>query len=240
MRTLSCLICIFAVWLFDPGIQADPAPESAHALDWILDPTKRISVDSADAGSAPDFYTRMHTLRLPLSNGTQMSFSCQIVEDRPDSPVRLNVMFDMQPDKDTARPTMQLRRLTVRLDIDGKAKNERWVWNALTMKIVRQDRSIPRRLYNAAVRGSHVRLRVFREWRFDFVMPPINDDFRDFVKVCPPGFTIKEESGRTALSRGDRHNRYALTTAAGISLIRITEHEFLMQERGFIIDRGAK
>ncbi len=153
---------------------------------WVLERPHAVTVDGSDAGSRMDFVAQQQWLILKGTGNSSITFSCQEIMGDADARVRLQIAFDLDKQQDVAKSRMRLRQVTGRLTLgDSGSKAERFTWNTQTMKIVPNSRNVARRVFNAAVRGDHIKLKVSGKTYYDFKLPPVNDDFRAFVKVCP-------------------------------------------------------
>lgn len=153
---------------------------------WVLERTRTVGVDSSDAGNGTDFVAEQQWLVLKGAGNSAITLSCQEIMGDADARVRLQVAFDLDKQKDISKSRMRLRQVTGRLTLgDNSSKSERFLWNTQTMKVVPNSRNVARRVFNAAVRGDHIKLKVSGKTYYDFKLPELNDDFRAFVKVCP-------------------------------------------------------
>ncbi len=152
---------------------------------WVLERLQEMSVDSSDAGTATDFVAQIQKLALKGVGNVGIMLSCQTILGDDKSPARLNVAFDFDKSADQHRTRMRIRHISGHLKIADKSKAERWIWNPETMRVVPHSRNVPRRVFNAAVRGDRIRLKALGKWQIDIDLPEINQDFRDFVKTCP-------------------------------------------------------
>lgn len=152
---------------------------------WVLERSRRMSVDSSDAGLGTDFVADQQWLVLKGTPKSAITFSCQQIVGDENAQTRLQIAFDLDKSQDEAKEKMLLRHVTGQLTLGDKRKSERFVWNPGTMKMVPHSRNVARRVFNAAIRGDHIKLKTRGETYFDITLPEINQDFRDFVKVCP-------------------------------------------------------
>lgn len=155
------------------------------APTWVLERLLHMSVDSSDAGTQTDFVAEIQKLALKGVGNVGIVLSCQTKLGDDGTAAALNVAFDFDKSVDHGRSRMRLRHISGHLKIAGKSKAERWIWNPETMRVVPHSRKVPRRVFNAAVRGDRIQLKALGEWRIDIDLPEINQDFRDFVKLCP-------------------------------------------------------
>lgn len=172
------------------------APE-AFADDpnnWILEKSENWNVDGADAGSEADFKAKIHKLSLAGPNETGLMLSCQIIMDEGVEKSQLNAAFDLEKSVDKARRRMNLRHISGKLQVGDNAKQERWIWNPDTMRVVPHNRQVPLRLFNAGVRGDLVRLKVLGKWQIEMQLPEMNDQFKAFAKACPALQPKKDEN----------------------------------------------
>ncbi|MDG1825845.1 MAG: hypothetical protein P8H62_06205 [Henriciella sp.] len=153
--------------------------------NWILEKSETWSVDGSDAGSSADFKAKIHKLSLAGPDETALVLSCQIILEEGVEKSQLNAAFDLEKSVDKARRRMNLRHITGKLQVGEKAKSERWIWNPDTMRVVPHNREVPRRLFNAGVRGDNVRLKVLGKWQIEMQLPEMNDQFKAFAKACP-------------------------------------------------------
>jgi hypothetical protein len=151
---------------------------------WVLKRAEERSVDTADAGSSANFVAELQWLELMGVGNQGITLSCQTIRG-DNSPAQLQVVFDADKTADEAKSRMSIRTVSGRLTIGDKTKAERMVWNLDTMKFAPNNRAVAKRIFNAAVRGDRVKLVTQGETRLDIQMPALNQDFKNFVKVCP-------------------------------------------------------
>lgn len=151
---------------------------------WVLKRLKEVSVDTSDAGSETNFVAQQQWLELMGTGNVGITLSCQTIMG-DNSPARLQVVFDADKTANTAKSRMNVRTVTSRLTVGDKTKPERMVWNIDTMKYAPNNRAVAKRIFNAAVRGDRVKLVTQGKTRVDVQMPALNQDFKNFVKVCP-------------------------------------------------------
>lgn len=151
---------------------------------WVLKRTKEMSVDTADAGSSANFVAEQQWLELMGVGNQGITLSCQTIRG-DNSPARLQVVFDADKTIDESKSRMSIRTVSGRLTIGDKSKAERMIWNLDTMKYAPNNREVAKRIFNAAVRGDRVKLVTQGKTRVDIQMPALNQDFKNFVKVCP-------------------------------------------------------
>ena len=192
--TFTCLLSLAEAQVEAPA-QTDEASnltvetnfrgEEITSPTWVLERLQTMSVDSSDAGSQTDFVAEIQKLALKGVGDVGIMLTCQTIMGDDSAPSRLNVAFDFDKTKDRARSRMRLRHISGHLKIADTSKVERWIWNPETMRVVPHSRNVPRRVFNAAVRGDRITLKALGEWQVDIELPEINQDFRDFVKLCP-------------------------------------------------------
>ena len=182
-----CAIAIALVFT----MTATPEQERSNPIEtlepeWVLERPETISVDSSDAGNAANFKAGVEKITLTSAANTSIILSCQTIEEDGrlrDS--RLNVGFDLDTQKDAYKRRMNIRRLSASLTLGNTKKAYRFRWNVDTDTIVPFDRSVARKVFNAAIRGEAIKLRVSGNSRINMVFPPLNDAFRTFARNCP-------------------------------------------------------
>ena len=176
---LVALACFSAI-LSHPIALAD----NASAPHWTQDPDRIWSVDSSDAGSDTDFFSFSRIIRSSGGPGPVIILNCQVNSRGKQT---LGLGFQIDPDNDYMDdPDRSPRILTASgvLTIDGKKKSERFRYHPDSTRIVPFDRSVPRRVFNAVVNDADITLK-FRSTVHDLNVPPVDNAFKSFAKVCP-------------------------------------------------------
>ena len=157
---------------------------NAEGLTWSQDRDSIIRVDSSDAGTATDFYSFSSTIRTSGGDGPVLILNCQAMSTGRHS---LNAAIQLDPaNAYEENPSEHLRLLSVSvaLSVDGKKSSERFKYHPASSKIVPYDKAIAKRLFNAAVTGADVTLKVKGETH-DLALPDKDQVFVRFAKTCP-------------------------------------------------------
>lgn len=165
----------------DTGTSEDALSVGLH---WKQLQDNLISVDSTDAGRAADYYGFTRTIQAAETTGPIVIFICHVSSEDYES---LNAGIQLDPHNtygDNPERTPRILTLSGVLTIDGKKQSERFRYHPASSKIVPFDRKVARRLYNAAVSGSDVSIKVQGK-TYDLEIPAKNDVFVSFAKICP-------------------------------------------------------
>ena len=141
-------------------------------------------VDSSDAGREADFFGFSRTIQTAGTTGPLIVFLCHVSSEEYES---LNVAIQLDPHSTYGEnPERAPRILTLSgiLTVDGKKQSERFRYHPASSKIVPFDRKVAKRLYNAAVTGADVSIKVQGKTH-DLEIPAKNDVFVSFAKICP-------------------------------------------------------
>ena len=141
-------------------------------------------IDSSDAGSEADFFGFSRTIQTAGTSGPLIVFLCHVSSEEYES---LNVAIQLDPHSTYGEnPERAPRILTLSgiLTVDGKKQSERFRYHPASSKIVPFDRKVSKRLYNAAVTGADVSIKVQGKTHH-LEIPAKNDVFVSFAKICP-------------------------------------------------------
>jgi hypothetical protein len=141
-------------------------------------------VDSSDAGRSADFFGFSRTIQTAGTTGPLIVFLCHVSSEEYES---LNVAIQLDPHSTYGEnPERAPRILTLSgiLTVDGKKQSERFRYHPASSKIVPFDRKVAKRLYNAAVTGADVSIKVQGKTH-NLEIPAKNDVFVSFAKICP-------------------------------------------------------
>jgi hypothetical protein len=169
------------------GAGADIAHgENAQSTDlhWEQLPDQFTWVDSSDAGKEADFFGFSRTIQTAGTTGPLVVFLCHVSSEDYES---LNVAIQLDPHStygENPERAPRILTLTGVLTVDGKKQSERFRYHPASSKIVPFDRTVSKRLYNAAVTGADVSIKVQGKTH-DLEIPAKNDVFVSFAKVCP-------------------------------------------------------
>jgi hypothetical protein len=182
IRTCGAVIIASSVAFSATAQKPDATPDP----EWVLELPEEILVDSSDAGNAADFNARVDKLTLAAGPNTSIILSCQVIQkDGQLRDSRLNVGFDLDTEKDAYKRRMSIRRMSASLTLGEVKKTYRFQWNVDTDTIVPFDRSVARKVFNAAIRGEQIKLKISGKVRIDTTLPTLNEAFRTFAKNCP-------------------------------------------------------
>jgi len=178
--------CYLATALFismGSSIYAD-AQNIADPLSWVQERDQLWSVDSSDAGNAPNFFSYILIITSSGGDGPQLQFSCQAT-NRGDKSLQIGFKLDPQNTYEQA-PKQRLRFLEMSgiLTIGDDRKSERFQYHPDSSKITPYNRSVPKRLFNAVVRGDAVQLKVQNN-TYNIALPGTDEAFSRFAKKCP-------------------------------------------------------
>lgn len=176
---LSATIALAAA--ADTGTGEDAPGAGLH---WKQLQDNLVSVDSSDAGRTADYYGFTRTIQAAETTGPIVIFICHVSSEDYQS---LNAGIQLDPQNtygDNPERTPRILTLSGILTIDGKKQSERFRYHPASSKIVPFDRKVARRLYNAAVTGSDVSIKVQGK-TYDLEIPAKNDVFVSFAKICP-------------------------------------------------------
>jgi len=158
--------------------------DGSTALHWVLEPDRINRVDSADAGHATDFYGFTRIIRTAGTTGPLVMLSCQVTSTGVSS---LNAAFQIDPEnryEENPSRTLHLLRLSATLTIGDEKKVERFQYHPESTKIIPFSKTVPKRLFNAALTGADVTLKV-KGKTHDVDIPGQDEAFAAFAKSCP-------------------------------------------------------
>lgn len=162
---------------------ADVAP-APSALSWTQDRDQVWSVDSSDAGDTPNFYSFVRIISVSGGKGPVVQLGCQATT-RGDYTLQSAIKLDPTNTYEQAPKTrLRLLSLTGILTIGDDRNSETFQYHPDSSKIVPFNRTVPRRLFNAVVRGDTVRLKV-RDKTYDLEIPEPDAVFTAFARICP-------------------------------------------------------
>lgn len=179
-RTLACILA-GATLLAQAAIGES---DSSETLSWTRDRDSLIRVDNSDPGNATNFYSYSRTIRSAGGSGPVLMLNCQAMSTGKHS---LNAAIQLDPANTYEEdPSEHLRLLsvTVALTIDGQKKFEKFQYHPESSKIVPFNNAVSKRLYNAAVSGAPVTLKV-KGKTYDLALPGRDKTFTAFAKACP-------------------------------------------------------
>lgn len=154
---------------------------------WVLDTPEIITYDGSDVGKRADFASELQTLTLYGAGNQSVIFNCRVRLGDENFEPRFFIGIDLDKSKDPDSAYLAARAISARLTIgDNKSKGDRWLWNPKTDRIMPVKHAVGRRIFNAAVRGDQIQIKLQGKKRLDVTLPSINEDFRNFVKICPP------------------------------------------------------
>lgn len=157
---------------------------SSGTLSWTRDRDSLIRVDDSDPGNATNFYSYSRTIRSSGGSGPVLILNCQAMSTGKHS---LNAAIQLDPANTYEEdPSERLRLLsvTVALTVDGQKKFEKFQYHPESSKIVPFSNAVSKRLYNAAVSGVPVMLKV-KGKTYDLALPGKDKTFTAFAKACP-------------------------------------------------------
>ncbi len=67
---------------------------------------------------------------------------------------------------------------------DGETFESKWAYKPSLKVAIAQDSVTPRKLYNAAVRGDTISMKLPGKSQFDITLPAVNADFTSFANNC--------------------------------------------------------
>ena len=157
---------------------------SAEGLAWTQDPDSIIRVDNSDAGKATNFYSFSRIIRTSGGTGPVLMLNCQAMSTGQHS---LNAAIQLDPAntyEENPSERLHLLSTTVTLTIDGKKKSEKFKYHPESSKVIPHNKAVAKRLYNAAVKGSDVTLKV-KGKTYTLALPAQDKTFVAFAKTCP-------------------------------------------------------
>jgi len=182
-------LLVITAWISFSGATAvaeSPAgvADFSAALRWEQLRDRIEVVDSSDPGSAADFYGFSRMIQTAGTTGPVILFICHVNSNGYES---LNAGIQLDPNStygEKPERTPRILTLTGVLTVDGKTKSERFRYHPASSKIVPFDKTVARRLYNAAVTGAEVSIKV-KGVTYNLEIPQKDDAFTSFVKSCP-------------------------------------------------------
>ncbi|MEL7230975.1 MAG: hypothetical protein AAGJ85_00520 [Pseudomonadota bacterium] len=165
----------------------DTIPEKSRvAGEWNLEIPEFRQVDSADAGREADFTAAIEKVSIDVGENKRIILTCQVIrQDGELRDTRLQVGFDLDTSKQDFTRNLNIRRKTGKVTIADNTLSYRFQWNVKTDTFVPFDRTLARRMFNAAVRGDNVKLRINSKLGFEIDLPEMNEDFKSFARGCP-------------------------------------------------------
>lgn len=151
---------------------------------WSQDRDTIIRVDSSDPGTKTNFYSFSRIIRTSGGTGPALLLNCQAMSTGAHS---LNAAIMLEPANTYEQaPSEHLRLLSLSgtLTIGGHQQKERFKYHPQSTKIIAYDKAVSIRLYNAAITGADVQLKV-KGKTYDLEFPEKNQVFIDFAKTCP-------------------------------------------------------
>lgn len=161
-----------------------PAPSEGTAPHWKQDPDRIWSADGADAGHGADFYSFSRMIKSSGGAGPITILNCQANSKGQNS---LSLGFQIDPENTYEdAPDHSLRILTASgiLTVGGKKQAERFRYHPDSTKIIPFDPAVPRRIFNAVVKGEEVTLK-FQGKTYVLNLPGKDKVFVSFAKTCP-------------------------------------------------------
>ena len=179
-------VSFMTVSLFFCSVSSGFADEQSTdgALYWTEERDQLWSVDSSDAGEAPNFYSIIRVITSSGGDGPVLQLGCQATS-KGDQTLQAGFKLDPQNAYEQA-PKTRLRLLSMSgiLTIGDDRKSERFQYHPDSSKITPFNRAVPKRLFNAIVRGDPVQLKVQNQ-TYDLALPGVDDIFTRFAKTCP-------------------------------------------------------
>mgnify|MGYP003649999420 CR=1 FL=1 len=162
---------------------ADEPPAPA-APSWTQERDQIVSVDSSDAGDNPNFYSFIRIISVSDGEGPVVQLGCQATT-RGDHTLQAAIKLDPANTYEQAPKTrLRLLSMTGVLTIDGDRKSETFQYHPDSSKITPLNRTVPRRLFNAIVRGDKIHLKA-RNTTYNLELPGPDAVFTAFAKICP-------------------------------------------------------
>ena len=172
-----CRLLSFALGLSAP-IAAAEVPV------WQLDPPAIWMVDSADAGTAADYYSYVQIMRVANTTGPMLQLSCNA---NSKGHAALSAAIQIDPantyEQDPKRH-LRMNTMSGKLTIGETSKAERWRYHADSTKMLPFDVTVPRRMFNGIVKNFFIYVNS-RTVIYTLEVPEMNDEFKAFAKSCP-------------------------------------------------------
>lgn len=158
--------------------------EAEAPLAWRQSPDTIYQVDGADAGNSADFFSFSRLIKVSGGTGPILILNCQAMSNGAHS---LNAGIQLDPAntyEENPAERLHLHRITVTMSVDGKRTHEKFMMHPKSSKIVPIDKSVGKRLFNAAVTGAVVTIKANGK-TFELEIPDQDKVFADFAKTCP-------------------------------------------------------
>jgi len=157
---------------------------------WVMPRPTQIDVDYRGSASR-DYIAETQKLELLGLGNQKLSLICQTNtftrRNRVTSVLSAAIDLDRRATKSVeplqTASTKILRKKTI--VIADKTISTYFVLAQNRLNIVFMERSTPRKIFNAAVKGQDVSLNLDGLPAFQTTLPKPNQDFKNFVKVCP-------------------------------------------------------
>lgn len=182
LARVSCVTVALLFFLVRPGFTDEHSTDGA--LHWVQERDQLWSVDSSDAGEAPNFFSFIRVISSSGGAGPVLQLGCQATSKGEHT---LQAGFKLDPENTYEQaPKARLRLLSTSgiLTIGEDRKSERFQYHPDSSKITPFNRAVPKRLFNAVVRGDPVRLKV-RNQTYDLEIPDADETFTRFAQICP-------------------------------------------------------
>ncbi|KCZ87294.1 hypothetical protein HHI_16165 [Hyphomonas hirschiana VP5] len=170
---------LLAAFVFSQVSAADTA-----ALSWEQPADTIYAVDGSDAGTGTNFYSFSRLIKVSGGTGPIVTLNCQAMSTGAHS---LNVAIQMDPQntyEEDPKERLRLLNINVALTVDGKRQFEKFMMHPKSTKIIPIDKAVGKRIYNAAVTGSSVSIKV-QGSTYDLEIPDKDDAFIAFARICP-------------------------------------------------------
>ena len=152
---------------------------------WKVTSRRRTSIDTADIGNSWDQYSYTVLISSENKAGTlAIDLACRISTTGYSG---LLAAVQLNPNDHRDQPALKKMRtntITGHLTIGGKRVTERWFFVGKRERFAPINTDVPRRLFNGAIRGDIVKVKVQgKTYEIDFPEP--NGTFKSFAKFCP-------------------------------------------------------
>ena len=182
LAKVSCVTVALFFSLASPGFADEQVTDGA--LHWVQERDQLWSVDSSDAGEAPNFFSFIRVISSSGGDGPVLQLGCQATSTGNHT---LQAGFKLDPENTYEQaPKTRLRLLSMSgiLTIGEDRKSERFQYHPDSSKITPFNRAVPKRLFNAVVRGDPVQLKVQNQ-TYDLELPGTDETFTRFAQTCP-------------------------------------------------------
>jgi hypothetical protein len=167
-----------------PGSSFADEHGTDDGLHWVMERDQLWSVDSSDAGGAPNFFSFVRIITVSGGEGPILQLSCQATS-RGDQMLQAGIKLDPENTYEQApKEHLRLLEMSGKLTVGSDRKSERFQYHPDSSKITPRNRTVPKRLFNAVVRGDPVQLKV-RNKTYDLAVPGVDPVFTMFAKTCP-------------------------------------------------------